>query len=1357
VPLTKSLERADTLSSISSFASRRTHGLKDQNKSAKNVSIGTIIKEQHQLQNTTKRPKMGTIKGKIHDFFYPPTVLEPRSVYFNYAALPSEAIDPKSKRPIAVYSKNSIRTTKYTPLSFIPKNLFYQFKNVANVYFLFLIILGAFQIFGVQSPGLAAVPLIVILIITGVKDAFEDSRRTISDLELNNNPIYMLSGMQNVNVDESNRSFKQKFDEFNSSLFVKVVRSITNVFKKKGDRVEQMSEPRQSLETLDTMNSGFRPSLDLSTTNDIPMDLQKRVSRPVYQQPQQSTLKFKRHSWKDIKVGDVVHLRNNEEAPADLIILSSSEHDSKCFVETKNLDGETNLKPRQGLTHTSSIRRTRDLSGFSFQVKSEAPNLDMYNYNGSLNWEDEDGSQEEPINIENLILRGSTLKNTKWVIGLVLFTGHESKIMLNSGVTPSKRSRISRELNLSVFINFMFLFILCLISGIVNGVFYDDPNTSFRYFEYSAYGSTPAINGVISFFVAMIIYQALVPISLYISVEIVKTFQAFFIYSDVEMYHEALDYPCTPKSWNISDDLGQIEYIFSDKTGTLTQNVMEFKRATVGGKSYGLAYTEAQAGMDKRRGIDTVAAAEKWDTVINQDKEDMCNALSNFPHNDQFDPEKLTFISSEFVKDLQKDDGQGKAIQKFMIYLSLCHTVLTEPCLEDPSKLKFKAESPDEAALVQAASDVGYTFLKRTRNGGIVRIHGEEISFDILQVLEFSSTRKRMSVICKISDKIMIITKGADSVIYSRLDRNSNSTQLLEETASYLEEYASEGLRTLCIAGREISPDEYESWKSEYNSAAASIENRSEKIEEASSKIETNLILVGATAIEDKLQVGVPESIENLGRAGIKLWVLTGDKIETAINIGFSCNLLSNDMELLIIRPDEKNDTKVEVDAQLTEYLSKFSMEGSEEELKHAMADHSIPTADASVIIDGVALASVFEDDSLKRKFLLLCKQCKAVLCCRVSPAQKAQVVSLVRDSLNVMTLAIGDGANDVAMIQTANVGVGIVGEEGRQAAMSSDYAIGQFRFLTRLVLVHGRWDYKRLSETIPVFFYKNVVFTLTLFWYGIYNNFDGSYLMEYTLIMFYNLAFTSLPIIFLGIFDQDVEADVAVKVPQLYKTGILREEWNQWKFIWYMIDGLYQSVVSFFFPILIFTSGSIATYNGLNIDQRFWIGNFVITISVVAVNVYTVLRQYRWDWLTLLIDSISVLLVFFWIGVYSASTYSAGFYRSGSQVFGSLTFWVCLLPSVIACLLPRFVWNTIKVFYFPRDIDIIRECVARGDFHEKAKDIVDEEKEISNDSSIDVNVRHSLERVVTARDLPELSTAHSLVQTFTMASSVKH
>ncbi|KAK6462940.1 phospholipid transporting ATPase [Scheffersomyces coipomensis] len=1288
---------------------------------------------------------------------------ETRVVAFNQP-LPEEFVDAETGKTINNYARNKIRTTKYTPLSFLPKNIFNQFfHNVANIYFLALIILGAFGIFGVPSPILSAVPLIVIVIITACKDAIEDSRRTVSDLEVNNQITHILvqDGFDtdykydNLNNDNEKVSTWRRFKKFNTRLLIKIWGSSKENLTKKGrlekkrreanESLESLPDgnnrksfdsdivdfsPRNSLEHIGTRNTDNNPFAE-NTESQLRKSFQQQRRERLSQDTQRhhhrdKILKFAKNYWKNVKVGDMVRIYNNDEIPADVVILATSDEDNCCYVETKNLDGETNLKVKQALKYSSvedPIKKADDLINHQFSIESEGPHVNLYSYQGNLKYDDSNNEeQQESITINNLLLRGCFLRNTKWVIGIVVFTGDDTKIMLNAGITPTKQSRISRELNYYVLLNFVMLFVICFVSGLINGLWYTHHPTSRDYFEFGTVAGTPALNGIVSFFVALILYQSLVPISLYITIEIIKTAQAFFIYSDIGMYYERLDYPCTPKSWSISDDLGQIEYVFSDKTGTLTQNLMEFKKCTINGVSYGKAYTEALAGLRKRQGIDVESEAAIEREIIAKDKVNMVALLNQISPACLNYEDELTFISSNFVNDILGDAGdvQKQSNEHFMLALALCHSVLTEPDPKEPSKLILKAQSPDEAALVGTARSVGYMFKGATKKGLLVEIHGVTKEYQILNALEFNSTRKRMSAIIKIpgekpqdEPKALLICKGADSIIYGRLSKTDNDPQLLETTSQHLEQYATEGLRTLCIAQRELTWSQYTEWNKRHQAAASSIENREAKMEVVADSIERELILLGGTAIEDRLQDGVPDTISVLAQAGIKLWVLTGDKVETAINIGFSCNLLGNDMELLILKTslnnEEMENNGLERDVQLSEgklidylltrYLSTyFNMSGSIEELEAAELDHSPPDEGFGVVIDGDALKLALSDAETKRKFLLLCKQCKAVLCCRVSPAQKAAVVKLVKDTLDVMTLAIGDGSNDVAMIQAADVGVGIAGEEGRQAVMSSDYAIGQFRFLGKLLLVHGRWSYKRFSEMIPSFFFKNVIFNYALFWYGIYNNFDGSYLFEFTYLMFYNLAFTSLPVIFLGVFDQDVSAKVSLLVPQLYRTGILRSEFTQSKFFWYMGDATYQSIISFFFPYLMYYQG-FPSSNGLPIDHRYWIGIVVTCIACISCNLYILLHQYRWDWLSSLIIAISILVIYVWTGLWTTTTYSQEFYKAAPQMFGTLSFWVCTFIGVVTCLLPRFVYDFLKRVYWPKDVDIIRECVQRGDF----------------------------------------------------------
>ncbi|KAK2760297.1 hypothetical protein FQN54_002365 [Arachnomyces sp. PD_36] len=1279
-----------------------------------------------------------------------------RKILFNIP-LPEEAKDEEGN-PKVTYVRNKIRTAKYTPLSFVPKNLWLQFHNIANMYFLFIIILSIFPVFGATNPGLGAVPLIVILTVTAVKDAFEDWGRTILDNDLNNSPIHRLVDWNNVNSAEDNVSLWRRIKKATTRGVVgtwktlKSLRKGTSAEGKEKD-ADLEHDPRMSIATRATpRNSMYSyrasyqstggeqlespgiqmtpvPSPNLEqrsselqanwplpnkeTSNTLHPGEPSRTSVPHPQKahgsivdrskPSPGKARFKRDYWKNVQVGDFVRIYNEEPIPADVVILSTSDPDGACYVETKSLDGETNLKVRQALHCGRMVKHARDCERAEFIIDSELPHANLYQYSGAIKWDQADSRNPsapptekiEPISINNMLLRGCSLRNTEWVLAVVVYTGLETKIMLNSGETPSKRAKLAKDLNWNVIYNFILLFAMCLTSGIVQGVTWGEGDNSLDFFEYGSYGSGhPPIDGLITFWAGVILFQNLVPISLYISLEIVRTAQAIFIHSDTFMYYDRLEYPCTPKTWNISDDLGQIEYIFSDKTGTLTQNLMEFKKCTINGVPYGEAYTEAQAGMQRRLGIDTEEEGARAREQIAADKVRMLQQLRKIHDNPYLHDENVTFVAPDYVSDLGGAAGeeQKQATEHFMLVLALCHTVITERTPGDPPTIEFKAQSPDEAALVAAARDCGFTVLGRSGDDIHLNVLGEERSYTILNTLEFNSSRKRMSAIVRMPDgKIKLFCKGADSIIYSRLSRGEQQ-QLRKITAEHLEMFAREGLRTLCIAEKDLEEGEYQEWNQAHDIAAQSLADRDEKMEEVASAIEQDLTLIGGTAIEDRLQDGVPDTISLLGEAGIKLWVLTGDKVETAINIGFSCNLLSNDMDLIVFKSDAESAA-----LELDKHLREFGLTGSDEELALARQDHRPPSGTHAVVIDGDTL-KIMLDDKLKQKFLLLCKQCKSVLCCRVSPAQKAAVVQMVRVGLNIMALSVGDGANDVAMIQEADVGVGIAGEEGTQAVMSSDYAIGQFRFLQRLILVHGRWSYRRLAETIANFFYKNLVWTFSLFWYCIYNNFDASYLFDYIYIILVNLAFTSLPVILMGILDQDVDDKVSLAVPQLYMRGIERKDWTQRKFWLYMLDGFYQSVVCFFMTYLLFAPANAITANGRDFD-RTRMGVFVACSAVVASNTYILLNTYRWDWLTVLINVISSLLIWLCTGIYAAVIASGQFYNGAAEVFGTLNFWAVTLLSVTLCLAPRFAIKSFQKIYMPRDVDIIREQVIQGKF----------------------------------------------------------
>lgn len=1232
------------------------------------------------------------------------------------------------------------------------------------------------------------VPLIFIIAVTAIKDAIEDSRRTILDIELNNAPVHRLHQWTNVNTSDDTVGPWRTFKKLNTRFFAWLWRSIRSIWSKKArqDKIRRREaalaalndEGRPSVETVrhskvvdGALDSPFSNHESFhSAAEDIqmtpvhsPSSQHIRIQLPDDEDERRAAAlndmkndvinyrrapegaRFKKDTWKNIHVGDFVRIYNDDELPADIIIMSTSDPDGACYVETKSLDGETNLKVRQALRCGRPLKHARDCERAEFTIESEPPQPNLYKYNGAIHWRqeipghaaDDPIDMTEPITIDNLLLRGCNLRNTEWILGVVIFTGHDTKIMQNAGATPSKRPRIAREMNFNVICNFGILFGMCLVSALANGAAWARTDASLTFFDGSPIGGSPALSGFITFFAALIVFQNLIPISLYITLEVVRTLQAVFIYSDVEMYYEPIDQPCIPKTWNISDDVGQIEYIFSDKTGTLTQNVMEFKKATINGQPYGEAYTEAQAGMQKREGIDVVTEGARIRAEIADAKVRALEGLRRINDNPYLHDDEVTFIAPDFVSDLAGEAGreQQEANEAFMLALALCHTVVPERSLDDPPRMKFKAQSPDEEALVATARDMGFVVLGYSDDGINLNVLGEDRHYRILNTIEFNSTRKRMSSIVRMPDgRIRLLCKGADSIIYSRL-RRGEQQELRRETAEHLELFAREGLRTLCIAQKDLTEEEYRSWKKEHDAAAAAIDDREEKMEAAAELIEQDLYLVGGTAIEDRLQDGVPDTIGLLGDAGIKLWVLTGDKVETAINIGFSCNLLDNNMDLIHIKIEENEGGAIdeealmaEAEAMLDRNLATFGLTGGEEDLAAAKASHEPPAPTHGIVVDGYTLRFVL-DDRLKQKFLILCKQCRSVLCCRVSPAQKASVVRMVKNGLDVMTLSIGDGANDVAMIQEADVGVGIAGLEGRQAAMSSDYAIAQFRFLQRLVLVHGRWSYRRLGESISNFFYKNMVWTFGIFWWMIYCDFDITYLFDYSYILLFNLIFTSLPVGLIGIFDQDVSDKVSLAVPQLYRRGIERLEWTQLKFWMYMVDGLYQSVIVWFVPYLLFMSARPVSSSGLDLGERMRLGAYVAHPAVFAINGYIMLNAYQWDWILMVVIAISDVFIFIFTGIYTTMPDSSVFfYGAATEVYSEVTFWAIFLIVPIMCLFPRFAVKSLQKVYWPYDVDIIREQDRMGmfDYLKEGKTAPDSSKRPSSDAGAPVTYAHA-------------------------------
>lgn len=931
-----------------------------------------------------------------------------------------------------------------------------------------------------------------------------------------------------------------------------------------------------------------------------------------------SSNKFEAKKWKEISVGDIIKVINEKPFPADLILLSSSEPEGMCFIETANLDGETNLKIRTAIQNTvDKFMDEIDIANQRGVINCEPPNRMLYEFKGNIQLSDDDS--QVPLPESTLLLRGAKLKNSEWINGIVVYSGPETKFMMNSTKAPLKRSTMDITTNVQIVYLFIILIVMSLMSAVGSEILSNNGQVHW-------YVSIDKTNFFFNLLTFIILYNNLIPISLLVTLEFVKFFQAYFINWDMEMYHEASDTYAAARTSNLNEELGQIKYVFSDKTGTLTQNVMVFKNASI-------------AGIE-------------------------------------FSADDVPFLHENLVK----NDSKSERIRDFMIHLSVCHSVIPQPNHEDGT-ITYNASSPDEEALVKGAALFGFRFIARTQEAVQVSMPSETSWFKIREMIAFTSKRKRMSVIVESKEGFRVYIKGADNIILNRLEEGGKSGPYFQQTVDHIKMFAEKGLRTLCLAVRDLTEEQYYQWQTEYTRAKSDVtSNRDDLMETVADKIEKDLRLLGATGIEDKLQDGVPQTIHSLLQADIHVWMLTGDKQETAINIGRSCNLLKSDNRMVIIDSDTLDKTRDIISENLT--------------LARNPNNNFTGLSPANeIVVDGDSLAFAL-DHSLRNDFIELCCSCSSVICCRVSPMQKAEMVELVQKYTKSICLSIGDGANDVAMIQKANVGVGISGNEGLQAANSSDFSVAQFRFLSRLLFVHGAWFNARNSKVILYSFYKNICLYIIELWFAIYSYWTGQVLFERWTIGLYNMLMTSLPPIAIGLFDQTCKAETRMEHPQLYKASQNSEFFNLKVFWLWIADAIVHSVVLYWLPMLAYSEGVVWS-SGQSSDYLV-LGNIVYSCVVMTVCFKAGLTLDSWNWLCHLSiwgsiaiwNAFLVLYSYCWpVGIKIAPN-MAGMVE---LVYTTPMFWLSILLIPFIALFPDILLMTMRMTFKPSMTDKFR------------------------------------------------------------------
>ncbi|NXC21569.1 AT8B3 ATPase, partial [Corythaeola cristata] len=1021
------------------------------------------------------------------------------------------------------YAGNAIKTAKYNVFTFLPLNLYEQFHRMANVYFVFVILLQTIPEISTLPWYTLLFPLSCLLTIRGLRDLLDDIGRHQSDRNINSRPCEILSGKR-----------------------------------------------------------------------------------------------FHWKKWRDICVGDIVRMRKESFVPADMLLLCSSEPSSLCYVETADIDGETNLKFRQALlvTHQELVSE-ESMAAFDGEVTCEEPNSRMHSFTGTLEWRGETYS----LDSERLLLRGCKLRNTDVCYGLVIYAGFDSKIMRNCGKIKQKKTKLDRMMDRLVIIIFLVLLVTSLCLAVASGFWAKTFQEKHSYLSALYKHTTPAQQAFFNFWGFTILLSIIIPMSMYITFEFIYLVNSFFINWDLEMYYAVKDIPAKARSTSLNDQLGQIEYIFSDKTGTLTQNVMSFKKCCVNGTIYGNFWWTQGSGL-------------------------------TWSHRGE---KKLDFCDATLLEAARQDNDP--VLREFLRLLAICHTVMVE---EKGDQLVYQAASPDEEALVLAARNLGYVFLARTQDTITISELGVKRTYKVLAMLDFNSDRKRMSVLVQDPQgTIRLYTKGADTVILERLQRRGPNETFTEMA---LDHFAEETLRTLCVASKEVSEVEYSMWSRRHREANVLLQDRARELDKLYEEMEQNLQLLGATAIEDKLQDGVPETIQLLKLGNIKVWVLTGDKQETAMNIGYACKLLTDDMEILEVKEISSAPTTSFSHSEILQayWVSNNNLSSSGEALCSHRLSQQHPEASChkkrALIISGDFLDKILhtgevlkekkrrlwqrlaccratgspEQGSLVEKaFVDLATSCQAVICCRVTPKQKALIVQLVKKHKKAITLAIGDGANDVNMIKTADIGVGISGLEGMQAVQCSDYALAQFSYLQRLLLVHGRWAYLRICKFLRYFFYKTFAGLMAQVWFAFHSGFTAQ---------------VRDAAISWGHIHPDVSAKKSLEFPELYVIGQQDELFNYRVFSITLLHGVSTSLASFYIALWAFEdhvgSRAVGDYESFAIT--------VATSALLSVLVEIILDTKFWTALSFLTVTASLLL----FCLFSFLTQSINAFRVAPAIF---------------------------------------------------------------------------------------------------------
>ncbi|EKG05137.1 phospholipid-translocating ATPase, putative [Trypanosoma cruzi] len=798
-----------------------------------------------------------------------------------------------------------------------------------------------------------------------------------------------------------------------------------------------------------------------------------------------------------IHVGDLLVLRSGQRIPADCVLLRTSEKSGTCFVRTDQLDGETDWKLRYALKLTQTLNN-ETLCRFRANIRCEPLHKDIYKFVGML---DVAGMDAEAICLENTLWKSCVVASGT-LIAAVLYTGVDTRSAMNSSKPSTKTGLIESELNFIGALCFLFLVVVSL----------------FLVFLQQFEG-----DWIVMFLRFLILLSAIIPISMRVNVDVGRMWYSY------EMFRDSKIDGTVVRNTNIPEELGRLQYLFTDKTGTLTKNKMEFRVIQVGVDTI-LNYNE----VDRFRRIMEAFFVERHETgglnAIDVGKGGGLLSQRTFPRD-------VTSV--------------GEAL----LALILCHNV--SPVMED-GRLEYQAASPDEVAFVKFCSSIGMTLTHRDVN--CVRFTtpgGRTVHYDIIKAFPFTSERKCMGIIVRERRGVgeggyKYLMKGADTKMASVL----RLTDWLYESCQELSQV---GLRTLVFAQRTLTEELFETFLAKYNEANADLgDTRNSSLDAAMRIIERDMKLVCVTGVEDELQDDVTTSLETLGMGGIKVWILTGDKVETATTIGHSTRLIPRNGVVEVMASSTEEDA--------VRFLEKLAA-------RYALLSRGACISRPwTLILDGTSLSFCLSE-SVSRIFVEVSQTAYSVIVARCSPTQKAAVIHTMRKYCDkrVRMAAIGDGGNDVSMILAADVGIGVEGLEGKQASMAADFSITKFAHCVRLIMWHGRRSYCRTCRMSQFIMHRGMVYSVVQAFFSLLfagttmSIFNGYLLMGYTTI------FTMAPVFALVLDEEIREKDVS-EFPQHYKELLKARSMNTRSFLQWVWISIFQGGTMMFLSLELFS-----------------------------------------------------------------------------------------------------------------------------------------------------------------------------------------